>query len=143
MKKSHLLILAGFVAGIITFIWQASTIKELRTELTGLRKDVSLLSEAALNEPAVGSSEADRERREKLELIRLRNQVRQLNEGMVESHARERMANAQTILRSIIPTSPTTGPWKFRPEWKGREALATNGYAQAMNSLAAATNEYV
>ncbi len=143
MKTSHVLILTGFIAGIIAFGWQARTIKDLRTEVASLRMDVTSLSEAALDKPVGASSEADRERREKLELIKLRNQVRELKEGMVESHARERMANVRTIMHSLLPSPPTAGPWNLRPEWKGKEVLATNQYAQAMKTLAGATNEYV
>ncbi|MGH7973303.1 MAG: hypothetical protein ACREIC_31680 [Limisphaerales bacterium] len=89
------------------------------------------------------SSPTEHERLEKLELIKLRNQVRELQEGMAESHARERMANVRTVFRSVVPAALTAGPWQFRPEWKGMESQATNQYAGAMKALAAATNEYV
>jgi hypothetical protein len=143
MKASRVLLLIGFVAGIIAFGWQARTINELRTEVASLRKDLRSLSEVALDKPMGTPSEADLERREKLELIKLRNQVRELNEGLVASHARERMANVRTIMHSLVPISATSGPWKLRPEWKGMEAQATNQYVQAMKTLAAATNEFV
>jgi len=141
MKTSRILILSGTVAAVVALWWQARTIKELRTEVASLRKVLRSL-ESSLDEPTSPFSKADQEGREKLELIKLRHQVRELNESMVESHARERMANVRTIMRSLLP-SPTTGPWKLRPEWKGMEAQATNQYAQAMNALAGATNEYV
>lgn len=143
MKTSRVLIVTGLVAGIVALAWQAYTIRELRAEVAGVRRDLRSLSESALDKPMDASSEADRERREKLELIKLRNQVRELNEGLVESHARERRAHVQTVLRSLVPVRPTAGPWKLRPEWKGLEAHATNNYTQAIKAVTAATNEYV
>jgi hypothetical protein len=143
MKTSRILMLSGFAAGIVVLGWQTWTIMELSTEVAGLRRDLRTSLESALDKPAGSSSEADHERREKLELIKLRHQVRELNESMVESHARERMANVRSVMRSVLPTPATSGPWKFRPEWKGMETLATNQYAQAMGALAKATNEYV
>ncbi len=141
MKISHILTLTGFVAGIIALGWQAHTIRQLKTEVAGLQKDLTSTLETALDNPAGSSSEADRERLEKLELIKLRHQVRELNESMVESHARERMASMRTIVHSLLPTPATTGPFKLRPEWKGMEAFVTNQYAQVMASLTAATND--
>ncbi|HEX5219900.1 MAG TPA: hypothetical protein VFZ59_10055 [Verrucomicrobiae bacterium] len=144
MKTSHLLMLAGLAAGIIVLGWQTCTILELRTEVASLRKDLQTAAETALGKPVGFSSpESDQERREKLELIKLRHQVRELNERVIESHARERMANARTVLRSLLPSAASSGPWKFRPEWIGMESQATNQYAQAMSALASATNEYV
>lgn len=142
MKASHALILTGFVVAIIAFAWQARTIKELRTEVASLRKDLRSLSEAALDQAKVASSGADQERLEKLELIKLRNQVRELNEGMVESHTRERMANVRTIVRSMLPSQPMAGGWKIRSEWQGMEKQATNQYAFWMNKVMSATDEY-
>ncbi len=143
MKTSRILILTGFAAAIVALGWQARTISALRTEVAGLRKDLRTSLESALDQPDDPSSEADRKRREELELIKLRHQVRELNESMVESHARERMANVRTVVRSLLPAPSTSGPWKLRPEWKGMEAQATNQYAQAMTALTSATNEYV
>jgi len=143
MKTSRILILAGFAAGIIAFTWQARTIQELRVEVAGLRSDLSSLLETQLDKPADPSSQADQERREKLELIKLRHQVRELNERVVESHARERRANVRTIVDSLLPAPANPGPWKLRPEWKGMEAQVTNQYAQVMKALSSATNDYV
>ena len=143
MKTSRLLIFIGFVAAIVALVCQAKTISELRAEVAGLRKDLQTSLESALDNAVGLPSEAAEARREKLELIKLRHQVRELNESAVGSHARERMANVRTIMHSLLPTSATSEPWKFRPEWKGMEALATNQYAQAMGTLASATNDYV
>jgi hypothetical protein len=143
MKTSRLLIFIGFVAAIVALVWQAKTISQLRAEVGGLRKDLQTSLESALDNAAGLPLEAAEARREKLELIKLRHQVRELNESAVGSHARERMANVRTVMHSLWPTSATSGPWKFRPEWKGMEAQATNQYAQAMGALASATNDYV
>jgi len=64
-------------------------------------------------------------------LIKLRNEARELKEGMVGPHARERMANVRTIVRSVLPIPAMAGGWKIRPEWQGMERDATNQYAQA------------
>ncbi len=143
MKTAHSLVLTGFLVGAIAFGWQVHTIRQLRTEVAGLRNDLGSLAETALDHPSTLSPDLDSQRREKLELIRLRNQVRTLNEGMVESHARERMANVRAIVRSVLPTPAAPGGWKLRSEWASLGALATNQYLQAMTTLGAATNEYV
>ncbi len=142
MKKSHLLILTGFVLAVIALGWQAWTLKVLKTEVAALRQDPRLLSESALLSSTTSSPGTDQERREKLELIKLRNQVRELNEAMAGSHARERMANVRTIVQSLLPASATAGPWKIRPEWTKMEGHATNQYAQAMKAFAITTNDY-
>ena len=131
MKTSHILILTGLVAGIIAFGWQTYAIQQLQAEVAALRKDLRSVLETALEKPTASSSEQDRQRREKLELIKLRNEVRELKEGMVGSHARERMANVRTIVRSVLPIPAMAGGWKIRPEWQGMERDATNQYAQA------------
>ena len=142
MKTPYILILTGLIAGVIAFGWQARMVTELRSEVTGLRKDLTTVLEAALEKPAAGSTSAEADRRDKLELIKLRNEVRALKEGLVESHTKERMANVRTIVRSVLPTAPTVGGWKIRSEWKPLQALATNQYAQAMQTLVGATDEY-
>jgi hypothetical protein len=140
MKFLRFLIVFGFVTAIVALIWQAKRIGELRAEVAGLRKDLGASLESALDNsngiPPVTRSE-------QLELIKLRHQVRELNERMVESHARERRANVRAVVQSILPTSAASGPWKIKPEWKGMEAQATNQYVQAMRALASATNDYV
>jgi hypothetical protein len=143
MKTSRLLSLLCLAAAIVALLWQARTIHALQTEVAGLRKDLQDLLEISLADPAPSSSASEQARREKLELIKLRHQVRELNESVVASHARERTANLRTVARSLLPASPASGPWKFRPEWQGLETLATNQYVQAMQQLAAATNDYV
>jgi hypothetical protein len=143
MKTSRLLILTGFAVAIVGLVWEARTIVKLRAEVAELRRDLRTSLEYALGTPTGVPSEAGEARREKLELIKLRHEVRELKEGMVESHAGNGPVNLRTVMRGLLPAPADNGPWKFRPEWKGMEAQATNGYAQAMQSLAKATNEYV
>lgn len=142
MKTSNILILTGFIAGIIALAWQAHAIKQLHADVAALRKDLRSVLETALDKPNASASDADRQRREKLELIKLRNEVRELKEGLVASHARERMANLRTIVRSVLPTQTTAGGWKIRSEWQGMERDLTNQYAQAIKVVTTATNEY-
>src|SRR5690348_5469608 len=128
MKTSRLLILTGFAVAIVGLVWQARTIVKLRAEVAELRRDLRTSLENALENPTGVSSEAGEARREKLELIKLRHEVRELKEGMVESHAGNGPVNLRTVVRGLLPASADKGPWKFRPEWKGMEAQATNGY---------------
>jgi hypothetical protein len=142
MKTPRLLIVTGFAATTVALIWQAHLILELRAAVAELRKDLRMCLETALDNPTAPFSAPDRERREKLELIKLRNEVRELREGMTESHARERMANVRTLVRSVLPTPAMPGGWKIRSEWQGMESHATNGYVQALKALTGATNDY-
>ena len=143
MKTVRLLVLVSLTATIVALIWQARTIIKLRAETAVLRKDLRTSLSASVDDPAGLSPEAEQVQREKLELIKLRHQVRDLNESMVQSHARERAANLRTVMHLLLPASASGGPWQFRPEWKGMEAHATNRYSQAMRALAGATNDYV
>ncbi|MDB6065188.1 MAG: hypothetical protein JWR26_1396 [Pedosphaera sp.] len=143
MKTSRLLIVACLVAGIIALIWQARTIIGLRVEVAALRKDLRVSLEGALDNAASLPPEAGQAWREKLELIKLRNQVRELNESLSDSHARDSKSGLRAAIKVLLSTSPASGPWKIRPEYKGAEAFATNQYAQAMQSLAGNTNEFM
>jgi len=143
MKTSRLLILTGLAAAIIALVWQARTISELRAEVAGLRKDLQISLESALDSPSGVTPEAEQARREQLELIKLRHQVRELNESVVTAHAKAQSADLRTVMRALLPASAASGPWKFRPEWKGMETQATNQYVQAMQTLAKVTNDYV
>lgn len=140
MKSSGLFILAGFAATTMGLVWQTHMIFGLRNEVAELRKDLRTSLETVLDKPA-GHLDSGQTGREKLELIKLRLQVRGLNESLVESRARERVGSLRAVVGSLLPAQ-NAGPWKLRPEWKGFEALATNQYSQAMKVLAAQTNEY-
>lgn len=142
MKTLRLFVAVGLVAAIVALIWQARKISELRGEVAALRKDLQASLENSPGDPAGISREAEQGRNEKLELIKLRHQVRDLKEDVVQSHARERSANVRTVMHLLVPASANSGPWQFRPEWKGMEAHATNRYFQAMQALAGATNDY-
>lgn len=137
MKTFRFFILAGFAAAIVALIWQARTIVALRAEVTGLRGDLRVCLGTALE------NSTNQTQRDELELIKLRHRVRELNEQVVESHAREQTASLRAAVRQFLPSSVVSGPWKFRPEWNGMEAQATNQYAQAMQALTGATNEFL
>jgi hypothetical protein len=143
MRTWRLLMWTGFAVAIVGLVWEARTIVKLRGEVAELRRDLRASLEGALENPAGVSPVAGQARREKLELIKLRHEVRELKESMVESHAGDGPVNLRTVMRGLLSVPTANGPWKFRPEWKGMEAHATNGYAQAMQALAKATNEYV
>jgi hypothetical protein len=143
MKPLRLFLLVSFVAAIVALIWQDRRIIELRAEVAALKKDLQASLETSLDDPAGLSPQAQQARNEKLELIRLRHRVRELNEDIVQSHARERGANLRTVMHLLLPASAGGGSWQVRPEWKGMEAHATNRYFQAMQALTSATNDYV
>ena len=143
MKIFRLLILVGFAAALIALFWQARTIADLRTDVAALRNDLRRSLAGGLDEATGLSSDAAQGRREKLELIKLRNQVRELRESLAASHGSDRRGSFQEALRLLMPAPRAGAPERLRPEWKGMEALATNNYAQAMKALAGATNEYL
>lgn len=136
------MIVMAFAAGIITLVWQARTIAKLRAEVAGLRNDLKIALASALEMTTGLPAEAEQARREKLELIKLRHQVRELNESLAASHAVDRKGGLREAVRLLLPGPGVGAPVKLRPEWKGMEKLATNNYAQAMQALASATNEY-
>jgi hypothetical protein len=139
MKASQFLIAFGFAAATIALIWQARTIADLREETAELRKDLKTSLKYALNDSSNASAP---EFREKVELIKLRHEVRELRENMADSHTRERNANLRTVARLFLPGSSSQGPYHIRPEWRGQESRATNLYAQAMQALTSETNDY-
>lgn len=143
MKITRPIIVACFTTVIIVLVWEAKIIRELRAEVSTLRKDLRSSLQNALDNAVNPSSEAGFERQKELELIKLRNQVRELNERLVESHAQDPKTGLRAAINVLLPTPVSSGPWKFRPEWKGMETLATNHYTQAMQALAGATNEYL
>jgi hypothetical protein len=143
MKASRILIAVGCAAALIALIWQARTIANLRVGTAELRKDLKIVLDHALANPSNVSSPAGLEAREKLELIKLRHEVRELKENLVDANTRERNANLRTVAQLFLPGSGASGPYQIRPEWKRMESQATNGYAQAMQALVSATNDYV
>ena len=142
MKTPRLLLFGGLAIGAAGLLWQAWTIHQLRVESSNLKKDLRLALDTALDDPTLLTTPAGQTRHDQLELIKLRNQVRDLNESLVESHAKERAASVKSLVHLIIPASLTNGPWTFRPEWKGNETQATNQYLQAIQELTKATNDF-
>jgi hypothetical protein len=86
------------------------------------------------------ASTADQAERERMELIKLRHETRELRERLVEAHAAQ-PTGVKGIIRSLLPSGADT-PMRLRPEWKGMEQSATNNYARAMREVAKATNDY-
>ena len=142
MKTSRFILATAFAAGVFGLLWQARTIRQLRAEVVALRKDVHEALGETREDLAGPSRNADQARKEKLELIRLRHQVRELNDSLIQSHARERNANLRSLLNPFLPTRNVGGPWNLRPEWKGMESHATNQYAKAMQDLRSSTNDF-
>ena len=142
MRTSRVLVICCSVAGIITLLWEARGIRELHAELAGVRKDLQTALERQPDKTSALSPEAAQAWREKLELIKLRNQVRELKETMVESHSGGGKVGLLAAIKALFSAPAPSGPWKLRPEWKRFETLATNQYTQAMKSLTGATNEY-
>ena len=140
MKAARIFIFVGCAAAIIALIWQARTIADLRAETATLRKDLKTSLDHALRDP---SSATALDSREKVELIKLRHEVRDLKESLADANTRERNANIRTVAKLFLPGGGATGPYNIRPEWKGMESHATNSYAQAMQALVSATNDYV
>lgn len=137
-----ILIIAGFVVLLLITIWQQRTLGQLRTEVAALRQDVRQSVTTALEQPATASDPA---RRENLEIIKLRHEVRDLNEKLLVSRYQERTQQTiASVVRSLLPQSTTTNtPFNLRPEWKPLEPLATNQYAQAITQLKNATNDHI
>src|SRR5690242_14546486 len=75
MKSSALFILGGFAATTMGLVWQTHMIFGLRNEVAELRKDLRTSLETVLDKPA-GHLDSGQTGREKLELIKLRLQVR-------------------------------------------------------------------
>jgi hypothetical protein len=142
MKISRSLILLCFAVAVVALVWQARRIFELRKDVASLRNDLRIVLARPQDDAAGLSPEAAQARRDQLELIRLRNEVRDLKESIADSHAGTGKTGLRAALHDLFPPHAATGPWKLRPEWKGYEKLAATNYAQAMKALAGATNEY-
>lgn len=144
MKTSRLLILICFVVAVIAIVWEARRISAFHADVAALRKDLRTVLERPVEDDLTGlSPEAAQARRDQLELIKLRNEVRDLKESAAESHSGSGKTGLRAAFNDLFPARPVSGSWKLRPEWKGFEALATNQYNQAMKALVGATNEYV
>lgn len=138
-----ILFILGFALLIAIVFWQAITVTHLREEVKALRQDVQVTVTTALEQPA---ATGDQTRRENLELIKLRHQVRDLNERLIDSRYQDRtQLTVASVVHSLLPQGPTTNnaPFNLSPEWKPIESHATNQYAQAMSKLKNATNDLV
>src|SRR5438309_11246997 len=103
MKIFRLLILMGFAEALIALFWQAKTIANLRTDMAALRNDLRVALAGGIDN-TTGLSPAEAQgRREKLELIKLRNQVREMRESLAASHGLDRRGSFQETLRLLVP----------------------------------------
>src|SRR5690349_5571130 len=140
MKALLVLLLTSLLVAIGGLVWQGRTIAKLRAEVAELRRDLQFALGTALEKPAL--SESEQARREQLELIKLRHEVRQLKQDLVDAHAGDGPVNLRTVVRSMLPTASGNESFKLRPEWKGKESYATYWYAGEMGALAKMMNEY-
>ncbi|EEF59009.1 hypothetical protein [Pedosphaera parvula] len=142
MKSFRLLIIilgAAVVFALVAMVWQARTIRNLRTEEAALREDLRSTLAVALDKTP--TSAAEQAQRERLELIKLRHETRDLRERLAEARAQQ-PTGFKGLIRSLL-SSHATPPLHLRPEYKGLEKNLTNTYAQAMRGVNNGTNEYV
>src|SRR3954469_16161636 len=110
MKTFRMLTLFGLAAGLIALIWQARTISELRAEMSTLRKDLRTSLAGATENTAGVSTNAAQARREQLELIKLRHQVRELSESLAESHTADKRRSWREAFSALLPAQAATSP---------------------------------
>src|SRR4051794_11597260 len=125
MKNSRLLILILCVTNVIaiaTVAWQAGTISSLRLEQAAVRQDLRSALAASLDRPK--AAPVDQPEKERWELIKLRNETRDLRERLVEARASQ-PTGLQGLIRPLLHLGGSA-PIRFRPEWKGMEGHATN-----------------
>jgi hypothetical protein len=127
------------VVAVMVIGWQGRMIRMLRVEQASLRQDLRSTMAVALDKTPTTAAELSRN--ERLELIKLRHETRELREGLVDERAK-RPLGFKGLLRSLLP-SGGVAPAHVRPEWKGMEANLTNTYAQAMRGVNNGTNDYV
>lgn len=144
MKTNWLLIsILSVTAGasILTAVWQAGTIRTLRTEQAELRQDLrtALGAREARTETATAPV-APKSEAERMELIKLRHETRALRESLAEARANQ--GGLKTLVQSVLPTGKGE-PVRMAPEWKGMEKHLTNTYASTILSVNNGTNEYV
>ena len=98
MKASRLLVpmlCLMIVFGVISLVWQARIIRSLRAERAVLRQEIRTALAAGFN--TVSTSVADQPERDRLELIKLRHEVRELRESLFEA-----MRKKVTLLQNTI-----------------------------------------
>ncbi len=142
-REVVLLLFFGVLAFLGIVIWQQHTINRLRQEQVQLRRDLNFALESA-RAGATNVSGAGLTQAERLELMQLRYQVRNLNEGIAEAHEAAPKSGVKAVVKDLFRPAPASGPFNFRSEWQApwQRAMATNRYAQAMQALAVATNEF-
>jgi hypothetical protein len=142
MKSSRLLITilcATNMIAIAIAVWQAGIISSLRLEQAAVRQDLRGALGAGVDKGKAGP--VNQSEKERWELIKLRNETRDLRERLVEARASQ-PTGLQGLIRPLLSSGGST-PIRFRPEWKGMEGHATNTYAMAMRGVTNGTNAYL
>jgi tetratricopeptide (TPR) repeat protein len=154
-RLGFIIVLSGLLA-LSALVVQWRMISQLRRENVALwsaQQAPSLPQEQRATqsaEPTAFASPDDPERaqEEKRELLRLRNEVRQLRERVAEAkvlsergtpHQPVAISDRNPLAQSNLNPIPRTG---LTSEWQGMEQFATNKYAQALERLAKA-DQYI
>ena len=120
MKLLRLFVGAVLVAVIIALVTQARTISALSAEVAALRKDLRMTLTRALADAPAPTSDAERAGREKLELIKLRHEVRELREASVAAPGGRKSGGWQGLFSPLLPSSVPTGMRRARCARSGR-----------------------
>jgi hypothetical protein len=124
---------------MLALAWQARTIQSLRAGQVTMQQQLSATLAAAWDK--VGSSNVDTAQKDWLELIKLRNEVRDLRESLVAERAKH-SPSIKEFIRPLL-ASAAGETHQFRPEWKGMESHASNMHVQALQMVNNGTNEYL
>src|SRR4051812_42612017 len=103
MKTSPILIAilcATNVIAILTVAWQARTIQSLVRQQVAERQDLRTALTAGLGRPS--ASAGPQSERDRLELIKLRHETRELRQSLVDAHASQ-PTGLQGLVHSLIP----------------------------------------
>lgn len=139
------IVLCGLLAlGGLVVQWRI--ISQLRRENQALRSAQRIVSEELQHTASVSqeqqallslepSAPAAPEQKEKTELLRLRNEVRQLRERAAQANVQPPPAVTAHQDHSAPPRPNAIPRSELSFEWRGREQFATNKYARALNRL--------
>ncbi|MFT4589682.1 MAG: hypothetical protein ACI9VS_002457 [Candidatus Binatia bacterium] len=141
MKSLRVIIGFAVIAMIVALVVQSNEIRALKLETVSLRKDLKNVLAVQLDDAPPSTTDQEQVKREKLELIKLRHEVRDLRETMAAPPNREGLRGLVDRMLPESKKAPSIG--ELRPEWKGQAARATNLYARAIQGVTTATNEYV
>lgn len=133
--KTKVIVVCGLaVASVIVFRWRGTE---------ALPEKAENVVEASERESSRTTESVPAVQDEHRELLRLRNEVRQLREGVTQTNleAAARKDVAADAPAEVQPSPPHTPRTALTPEWKGMESHATNTYARALERLGTANSE--